>query len=72
MTQLWSPLKAALAVFMVVVVIGAVVAVVVTSANGAVHDQPFARGQQIGTGVGTVGVIAAAIAYLVQSRRSGR
>jgi hypothetical protein len=69
MSELWSPLKAAVVVFLIVVVVGAVVAVVIASGNGVIHDQPFARGQSIGTGVGTAGVIAAAIAYFIQSRR---
>jgi hypothetical protein len=69
MTTLWSPWKAAIGVFLAVVVVGAVVAVVVASGNGAIHDKPFARGQSIGTGVGTLGVIAGAIAYFVQARR---
>ena len=69
MSELWSPVKAALFVFMIVVVIGAVAAVVLTSADGVIHNQPFKRGQLIGTGVGTLAVIAAAIAYFIQSRR---
>jgi hypothetical protein len=65
MTQRWSPLKAALVVF----AIGIVVAVIATSGTGTIHDKPFARGQQIGTGVGVLATLAAAAAYLIQSRR---
>jgi hypothetical protein len=73
MGELWSPLKAAAVVFLIVVGIGAVVgtvAVTVISEPG-VHDQPFARGQQLGTGVGMLGAVAGAIAYFVQARRRG-
>lgn len=69
MSQRWSPLRAALIVFAVVVVLGSVAAVVVASGTGTIHDKPFARGQSIGTGVGTLAVLAAAAAYFIQSRR---
>ena len=67
--QLWSPLKAALVVFMIVVVLGCVAMVVIMSANGKIHDQPYARGQSVGTGVGTLAVLAGAAAYFIQARR---
>jgi hypothetical protein len=69
MRERWSPLKAALVVFAVVVALGLVSAVVLASADGVIHNQPFTRGQLIGTGAGTLGIIAGAIAYLIQSRR---
>lgn len=69
MTKLWSPWKVAIAVFGLVVVVGAIVAVVIASANGNLHDQPFERGQSMGTGVGTLAAIAGAVAYFVQARR---
>ena len=69
MTARWSPLKAALIVFGVVVVLGCIVAVVATSSTGTIHDQPYARGQQIGTGVGVLATLAGAAAYFIQQRR---
>lgn len=69
MSPRWSPLKAALVVFVAAVVVGCIVAVAVASGTGTIHDQPFARGQSIGTGVGTLAIIAAVIAYFVQARR---
>ena len=71
MSQLWSPLKAAVIVFLVVVVIGAVVGVVITSANGNLHDHSFDRGQAMGTGIGTIAILAGAVAYFVQHKRRG-
>lgn len=72
MSQRWSPLRAALVVFGVVVMVGCVAAVVAASAIGTIHDQPYARGEKIGTGVGTLAMIAAGIAYVVQAKRVGR
>jgi hypothetical protein len=69
MTTRWTPLKAALVVFAIVVVLGAVVGVVLTSANGNLHDKPFARGEALGTGIGTIAALAGAAAYFIQSRR---
>lgn len=69
MTKPWSPWKAALTVFAIVVVLGAVVGVVLTSASGNLHDKPFARGQTLGTGIGTLAALAGAAAYVIQSRR---
>lgn len=71
MTQLWSPLKAALVVFLVVVVLGAVVGVVITSANGNLDDQPFDRGQAMGQGIGTIAIVAGVAAYFIQRKRRG-
>lgn len=71
MAQRWSPLRAALVVFGIVVAIGCVVAVAVAAGIGTLHDQPYARGEKIGTGVGTLAVIAGAVAYFVQARRIG-
>lgn len=71
MAQRWSPLRAALVVFGIVVVIGCVVAVIAASSAGTLHDQPYARGEKIGTGVGTLAIIAGAVAYFVQAKRIG-
>jgi hypothetical protein len=69
MTPRWSPLKAALIVFGIFVLLGCVVAVVATSTTGTIHDQPYQRGQQIGTGVGVIAVLAGVAAYFIQQRR---
>ena len=69
MTRRWSPLKAALIVFGIVVVLGCIVAVVATSSTGTIHDRPYQRGQQVGTGVGVLAVLAGAAAYFIQQRR---
>ncbi|HEX5058923.1 MAG TPA: hypothetical protein VFV99_06165 [Kofleriaceae bacterium] len=71
MAQLWSPLKAAIVVFLVVVVIGAVVGVVITSANGTIHDHSFDRGQAMGQGIGTIAIVAGVVAYFIQRKRRG-
>jgi hypothetical protein len=65
----WSPLKAAVVAFAVVVVLGCIVSVVIASSTGVLHDEPYERGQKIGSGVGTLAVIAGALAYVIQSRR---
>jgi len=71
MAQLWSPLKAAVVVFLVVVVIGAVVGVAITSANGNLHDHSFDRGQAMGGPIGAIAIVAGLIAYFVQQKRRG-
>ena len=69
MTSRWTPQKAAIIVFAIVVVLGAVVGVVLTSGSGNLHDKPFARGEAMGTGIGTLAALAGAAAYFIQSRR---
>jgi hypothetical protein len=67
----WTPWKAAIVVFLVVVVAGGVIGGVLIGASGNLHDKPFARGEALGTGVGTLAAIAGAAAYFIQARRRG-
>ena len=64
----WTPLASALATFAFVTIIGIVIAIALI--HGDLHVHAFARGQAIGQGVGVLAVIAAAIVYIIQKRRT--
>jgi len=51
-------------------VFGAIAALAFTSATGNLHDEPFARGEQIGQGLGVLACVAAAAAYVIQSKQT--
>ena len=67
-----SPLRVAVITFGAVVLVGTIVSLALLGANGLLPDQPHTRGRMIGQGVGTLGVVCAAIAYLVQRNRLSR
>lgn len=69
MAQRRSPLRAAILTFVGVVVFGAIAALAVTIAAGKLGDEPFARGEQVGQGLGVLACVAAAAAYVIQSKR---
>ena len=64
----WTPLAAAAATFALVAIIGIVVAIPVI--HGDMHAHAFARGQQIGQGVAVFAVLAAALVYFIQKKRT--
>ena len=67
-----SPLRVAVMTFGAVVLVGTIVSLALLSANGVLADHPNRRGQLIGQGVGILGAVCAAIAYLVQRKRITR
>jgi heme A synthase len=67
-----TPLRVALITFGIVCLVGLVGSVVVMSATGVLGDHPYARGQQLGQGVGTFAVVCAVVAYLAQRNRLGK
>jgi hypothetical protein len=64
-----SPLRVAVYTFLACVVIGAIVAIVVLSANGNLHDNSFDRGREFGRGLGPIAIVAAVVAYFIQRKR---
>ncbi|MBL9017843.1 MAG: hypothetical protein JNL83_26895 [Myxococcales bacterium] len=64
-----SPLRVAVITFGAVVLIGMVVSLAVMGITGTLGDHPFERGEKLGQGLGPLGLIAAAIAYVVQKRK---
>lgn len=56
--------------FGAVVLIGTMISFAILGIDGP--DSPFARGQRIGQGIGVLGVICAAVAYVTQQRRLAR
>jgi hypothetical protein len=64
-----TPLRVALLTFGAVLLGGLLGFLLVTSASGGLHDQPFAQGQQFGRGIGTFAVVGATLAYVIQKRR---
>ena len=67
-----SPLRAAVVTFGAVVLIGSIISFAILGLSGNLHDEPFARGQEIGRGVGVLGAVCAVVAYLMQQKRNGR
>lgn len=64
-----SPLRVAVLTFGAVVLIGTMISLAILGVNGRLDDAPYARGEKIGRGVGTLGVICAVAAYVIQRRR---
>ena len=58
--------------FGAVVLVGTMASLAILSTNGLLADHPNQRGQLIGQGLGTLGLVSAAIAYLVQRARLRR
>jgi uncharacterized membrane protein len=67
-----SPLRVAVMTFGAVVLVGTLASLALLSANGLLSEHPHERGQMIGRGLGTLGAVSAAIAYLVQRKRITR
>jgi len=67
-----SPLRIALLTFGAVVLIGSIISFGILGINGRLSDEPYARGQEIGRGVGILGAICAVVAYLAQQKRNAR
>jgi len=64
-----SPLRVAVLTFGAVVLIGTILSLAILGINGRLDDQPYARGQKVGQGVGMLGVICGVAAYFVQRRK---
>jgi len=64
----WSPLASAAATFAFVTVIGIVIAIALI--HGDLHLHAFERGRSVGQGVGVLAMIAAAIVYVIQKKRT--
>ncbi len=67
-----SPLRVAVLTFGAVVLIGTILSFAILGINGRLSDEPFARGQRIGQGIGLLGAICAAVAYVTQQKRNAR
>lgn len=58
--------------FGAVVLIGTIISFAILGINGRLDDEPYARGQAIGRGIGMLGAICAVAAYITQQRRIAR
>jgi hypothetical protein len=58
--------------FGAVVLIGTIISIAILGINGHLSDEPYARGQKVGEGVGILGAICAVVAYIQQKRRLER
>ncbi len=67
-----SPLRVAVITFGAVVLLGTIVSFAILGVNGRLSDEPYARGERIGQGIGLLGAICAAVAYLTQHKRNTR
>jgi hypothetical protein len=67
-----SPLRVAVITFGAVVLIGTILSFAILGINGRLGDEPYARGERIGQGIGILGAICAAVAYLSQQKRNAR
>ena len=67
-----TPLRVAILAFGAVVLLGTLLSFAILGINGQLSDQPYARGERIGQGVGTLGAICAAAAYVTQHKRNAR
>ncbi len=65
-----SPLRVAVLTFGAVVLIGTIVSFAILGINGRLSDEPYARGQRIGQGIGMLGAICAVVAYYTQKKRN--
>lgn len=55
--------------FGAVVLIGTIISLAILGINGRLSDEPYARGQKVGQGVGMLGFICGVAAYFVQRRK---
>lgn len=55
--------------FGAVVLIGTIISFAILGINGRLADEPYARGQKIGQGIGVLGAICAVVAYVTQQKR---
>jgi hypothetical protein len=67
-----SPLRVAVLTFGAVVLIGTIASFAILSANGWMNGSPEGRGEQVGRGLGVIGVVCAAVAYVIQRKRTAR
>lgn len=65
-----SPLRVAVLTFGAVVLIGTIISFAILGINGRLSDEPYARGQKVGQGIGILGAICAAVAYVTQQKRN--
>jgi len=65
-----SPLRVAVLTFGAIVLVGFMISLVMVGKAEMIDDAPGARGQQIIRGLGVLGLIGAAIAYVVQRKRA--
>ena len=67
-----SPLRVAVMTFGAIVLVGTMLSLAILGKQGVLGDDPRARGEQVGQALGVVGLLGAAIAYVVQRRRVDR
>ncbi len=67
-----SPLRVAVLTFGAVVLLGTILSFAILGINGRLADAPSARGERIGQGIGVLGAICAAVAYVSQQKRNAR
>lgn len=67
-----SPLRVAVLTFGAVVLLGTILSFAILGINGRLSDDPYARGQNIGKGIGILGAICAVVAYVSQQKRNAR
>lgn len=65
-----SPTRAATLTFVAVVAFGLVAGIIAFTVNDL--GDPYARGQRLGQGLATFGIVCAGIAYVVQRARLSR
>jgi hypothetical protein len=58
--------------FGAVVLIGTILSFAILGINGRLGDEPYARGERIGQGIGLLGAMCAAVAYFTQHKRNSR
>ncbi|MEO8553153.1 MAG: hypothetical protein ABI678_24440 [Kofleriaceae bacterium] len=64
----WSPLKAAVVTFLLVLLVGIVVG---AAASSQIHGDAYERGRRFGQGLATFAVVASLAAYAIQRKRAG-
>lgn len=67
-----TPLRVAVMTFGAIVLVGTLISLAVLSGNGILADHPSKRGELIGQGLGMLGLVCAAVAYVVQRARLKR
>ncbi|CAN5803525.1 hypothetical protein BH11MYX3_BH11MYX3_47860 [soil metagenome] len=67
-----SPLRVAVITFGAVVLIGTILSLAILGINGRLSDDPHARGERVGQGIGVLGAICAAVSYVTQHKRNTR
>ena len=65
-----SPLRVAVLTFGAIVLAGTMISLVILGKQGLLDDNPGARGQLVGRGLGILGLVGAAIAFVVQRKRT--